>query len=158
MKLLVTRKKAYKLSRQVRKFVSGMPQQFFAHHRGFHYIEVLDVRNRYKLLTMASWLLDDWPYRFVTYCKKIPLLSFDLLKDMRNVPYWYWHVVFENLYEADWQPSKLEVVAAINYLKKGSQKVYKQWVAELMGVSLDLRKRKDIIRLFRKHGRFHLAA
>jgi TniQ len=159
LKLLVTREKAHKLCRQVRKYVSiGMPQQFLGRHRGFHYIEVLDVRNRYKLLTMASWLLDDWPYRFVTLCKKIPLLSFDLLKDMRNVPYWYWHVVFENLYEPDWQPSKAEIIAAINYLKKGSQKVYKQWVAELMGVSLDLRKRTDIKRLFRKHGRFHLAA
>ena len=160
MKLLVTRESAHKLCRQVRKYVTiGMPQQFYGHHhRGSHYIEVLDVRNRFKLLTMASWLLEDWPYRFVTFCEKIPLLSEDLLKDMRYVPCWYWHVVVENLYEPDWEPATSEVAAAINYLKKkGSKKIYKLWVADLMGVTLDLRKRKDIKSLFKKHGRFYLA-
>lgn len=159
MKLLVTRERAHKLCRQVRKYVSvGIPQQLFGHHRGSHYVEILDVRNRFNLLAIASWLLDDWPYRFVTFCKKIPVMSFDLLKDMRGVPFWYWQVVNGNLYAPDWQPSFSEVAAAIKHLKIGSKDVYKQRVAELMGVTLDLRKRKDLRKLFRRQGRFHLAA
>jgi len=91
---------------------------------------------------MASWLMTDWPYRFVTVCKPIRLVSFDLFADMKNIPYWYWRTVYENLYKKDRHPSDKEIVEGIKYLRKSGLPVGPHTVSRILGVRQIFRKSK----------------
>lgn len=56
------------------------------------------VGERHDLLRLARWLLDDWPDRFVGFCRERRLWSSALLRDFPDAPHWFWSVVQEHLY------------------------------------------------------------
>jgi len=47
---------------------------------------IIDRRN---FLGAASWLLDQWPERFVRVCRSADLRPSDLMRDFRDIPAWY---------------------------------------------------------------------
>jgi hypothetical protein len=57
-----------------------------------------DHQTRVQLISMAQWLLREWPMRFIDLCKRHKIWSSYLLKDLTDVPYWYWREVKEHLY------------------------------------------------------------
>lgn len=60
-----------------------------------HYFEDRTVLERHRLFMAATWLLLDWPQRFLTVMDGRRVTSTLLLKDMHSVPYWYERVVRE---------------------------------------------------------------
>ena len=64
---------------------------------GQHF-ERMNPAQRGDLLKMASWLLDDWPARFVDLCRRNRIYSSILLRDFESPPFWFWRVVNEHLY------------------------------------------------------------
>jgi hypothetical protein len=63
-----------------------------------HVFENLDVTRRHCLLSLARWLFEAWPDRFVGLCRHHGLWSSWLLRDLEEVPFWFHDVVQKNLY------------------------------------------------------------
>ena len=62
------------------------------------YFDARPVGERHDLLRLARWLLDEWPGRFVGFCRERRLWSSAFLRDFPDAPFWFWSVVQEHLY------------------------------------------------------------
>lgn len=52
-------------------------------------IEVLSVRDRFRLMLLLAWWLGDWPDQFVAICAMAKLTVTDLRSNLSNPPDWY---------------------------------------------------------------------
>jgi transposase-like protein len=86
-------------------------------------LERLDVVQRRGLLHAVNRLLQDWPDRFVEFCRANHLASHLLIRSKRPVPFWYWRVVREQLTKTARPISREEVLSILNYLCKGGGKL-----------------------------------
>ena len=66
-------------------------------------IECLSILDRMQLLRMASWLLDEWPQRFIDFGKEHEIWSAALTKDLDVIPAWYGTVVDTYLKREIWK-------------------------------------------------------
>lgn len=105
-------------------------------------IERLDVDTRRRLLAVARYMLEDWPERFVEFCEANRVWSSTLLRDIRDVPYWYWRVVTKHLYRYSYCPSDEEIDSAVAYLRSQNQPLNKKTISRLLGVTDVRRKRR----------------
>jgi hypothetical protein len=105
-------------------------------------IERLDINVRRRLLAVARYMLEDWPDRFVEFCEANRLWSSTLLRDLDDVPYWYWRVVTKRLYRYSYCPSDEEIDSAVTYLRTRSQPLSKKSISHLLGVTAIHRKRR----------------
>lgn len=62
------------------------------------YLEFLNVHERARLVLMGTWLLDNWPSRFINVFKPHMVYSSILFKDLVEIPYWYYKAVYDNFY------------------------------------------------------------
>ncbi|TGD78236.1 TniQ family protein [Hymenobacter wooponensis] len=60
-------------------------------------LEDWSLAARRTMLLQASWLLEDWPRRFVSIMKQHHITSTPLMRDMHDVPFWYESVILANL-------------------------------------------------------------
>ena len=127
------------------------------HHRN-EYTFDYSHRFRYLIFAEAMRLFSHFPQALVDYFKANDLRKTDVVRDLQYLPYEYERIAMK--FDCDARPIILEeVIGAIRYLKKRKDHVRKEEVERLMGVSLDLRgNRDDIRRLFRKSGRYQVAA
>lgn len=99
-------------------------------------IELLNPRVRSNVLSMASYLLDDWPHRFVTGCRTVGLTRRHLLKSGRQYPFAYQHVVDWHLTSRHRVIKADELEIAKRYLQaRGIKPTYRALV-ELTGVKI----------------------
>lgn len=140
-KLAATGRISRKIQSVVGKLIS-QPQVSGRFWGGLKYVDSLFVEDRYSCIAMANWLLDEWPDRFITFCLENGILSSDLLRDMKNVPWWYFKTVHDNLYRPDYSPTDEEIRQAIIYLKKRKRSATKKTISELFGMGDVFRKRK----------------
>jgi len=63
--------------------------------------EVLSIPTQSRMLNKALWLLDEWPERFINICCQEKIFSSELLRDLKQAPFWYWDVVMYYLYHQD---------------------------------------------------------
>lgn len=78
---------------------SKLKIQLFTIHRtlGDNY-DTLPIFDRANSLKMAFWILEDWPHRFIKTFRNLGFHSSDLTRDFKNIPFWYFSVVFENFH------------------------------------------------------------
>ena len=62
------------------------------------WFERLPISERIRLLEQAMWLLEDWPDRFTAVMRYHRLKSSTLLREMKDVPFWFHAVVAESFY------------------------------------------------------------
>lgn len=105
-------------------------------------VERLEADDRTRLIVMATWLLDQWPRRFIDACGESDILSSVLFRDMKQVPFWYWAVVHGNLYEPSYVVSDEEVRSATAYLLSVGKKPKERTISRLLGVGQVFRKRR----------------
>ncbi len=60
--------------------------------------EIQPIEIRIPLLKYSTWLLEDFPKNFLPVLKYYSFKSSDLLRDMKNVPFWYEKIVIENFF------------------------------------------------------------
>jgi len=77
--------------------IEFLPQKGGVNNR----FDVLSVEQRIRALKMAFWLLDQWPIRFIDFFTSLKVYSSDLIRDSKNLPFWYWSVVYENFYKTN---------------------------------------------------------
>lgn len=141
VKLPAIGRKAKLLRDCLGEYIGDCKVEEFGRRKGY-YIETLDVLSRAYLLRMANWLLDAWPNRFADLCKKINLLSSDLLSGEMELPYWYWKAVHENLTKFKYHPSDIELHEAASYLTRSKRKVGPTIVSKLIGSQYVFRARQ----------------
>jgi hypothetical protein len=56
-------------------------------------LEGLSVTDRFRLLLLLAWWLEDWPEQFITVCLDHLIWPRDLLRHMPSPPQWYEHTV-----------------------------------------------------------------
>jgi hypothetical protein len=56
-------------------------------------LEGLSVMDRFRLLLLLAWWLEDWPEQFITVCFDHLIWPRDLLGHMLSPPQWYEHTV-----------------------------------------------------------------
>lgn len=84
-------------------------------------LEYWAVNQRASILSLAIWLLDDWPDRFLSFCRKNKLRFSDLAKDSLCYPYWYISTLEESLKCHQECLSKEEIYSLIDYSSKAIQ-------------------------------------
>lgn len=105
-------------------------------------IERLDIDARRRLLAIARYMLEDWPDRFVRFCEANRVWSSTLLRDMDEVPFWYWRVVNEHLYRTSYCPPDEEINSAVIYIRGHGLELNKKSLSRLLGVTAVHRKRR----------------
>jgi hypothetical protein len=103
-------------------------------HLEFEHLNALD---RLKLLLAATWLLEDWPNRFVALCTETGFTRSRMAENVHSLPYWLSSVVDEYLDCRPYLPSKREIIAAGNYLHTHEQSVSSTTLRHLLGLSRD---------------------
>lgn len=107
-------------------------------------IERLDVCGRRELLAMACYLLDEWPGRFVHLCETYNVWSAALLRELEPAPFWYWHIIHDQLYRVSYTPSDEEIRSAIVHLTRQGVPLCKKSISRSLGTNNDVfRKRKS---------------
>jgi len=148
VRLMATGKRSQELRRIISK-QSGMgivEPEFPKRNRDF---EWLSTEDRVVIVALAYWLLGQWPERFVASCRKINLLSSALLRDMNFIPYWYWSIVREYLYEPTYKSTFEEITAIKDFLLSNGKKPTPRAVSRLLGISEFSRNRNMNQRLLR---------
>jgi hypothetical protein len=88
-RLLITRKRAQELRRG---FCGNMDEPYFEpvfpSSQG-RAIEVLSVADRFPLMLLLGWWLDDWPDQFIAMCAMAKLTVTDLRGGFLHPPDWY---------------------------------------------------------------------
>jgi hypothetical protein len=105
-------------------------------------LERLDVNVRRRLLTIVRHMLEDWPNRFIEFCKANRVWSSTLLRDLDEVPFWYWRIVAEHLYRYSYYPSDEEIDSAVTYMRVHGMTLNKKSLSRLLGVTAVHRKRR----------------
>lgn len=100
--------------------------------------EHLSAQERLKLLLAATWLLDDWPNRFVELCIQTRFTRSRMAEDLHSLPFWLACVIDEYLDCRPYIPSDHEIIAAGNYLHAHEQPVSSSTLGQLLGLSRDM--------------------
>jgi hypothetical protein len=86
-------------------------------------MEYLSISERRTLLSMVRWLVNDWPERFIAFCKDHKVLSWQLFYTLEPIPFWYWSVVHSHLTKEQYEVSAQEVESAITWMRKNSSPI-----------------------------------
>lgn len=97
-------------------------------------IEILPIKERNYTLSLLSWLMDEWPNRFITACKEAGLSKSRIEKDMNSIPYWF-KLNTDQLIQKLYSPSCDEINAVINYLNKQGIDINKRLIIKTLGLS-----------------------
>lgn len=95
-------------------------------------LEQRPIQQRHWLLTLALWLLDDWPRRFVNLCGRAGLTSSRILRG-ETLPFWFHSVVASELAAGIYIPSPTEIQSAVRLLESKGQPVSIASVSLLLG-------------------------
>ena len=78
----------------------------------------LPVAVRRGLLNLASQLLADWPSGFLDFCRANNFSYTDVGRFHKTLPYWFHHVVYEELSRGIYYYTKEEFDSLIDYLQR----------------------------------------
>ncbi len=122
------------------------------------YLTDYPLKVQHLLFSNAMDLFNGLPDKLVGFLTANNMRMSDLVHDLKYVPFWFAEIAEQ--FNLDQRAVTIdEVRNAITYLKKRNKLVYRQSVADLMGVfNFNPKKRRDISKLFNKVGRFYLAA
>ena len=95
-------------------------------------LELRPLEERYWLILMALWLLQDWPERFIGACGSARLAQSRLLRGER-FPWWFERVVKDRLDGARYQPNSAEAIHAAAYLTRHGRSISRNAVGKLLG-------------------------
>lgn len=73
-------------------------------------LEGLSVADRFRLLLLVVWWLDNWPEQFITVCLEQRIWPRDLLQRMPSPPLWYEQIV----QKVSWEEALKRAIQAYN--------------------------------------------
>ncbi|WHI49084.1 TniQ family protein [Microbulbifer sp. VAAF005] len=81
-------------------------------------LDYLDCHKRIKVLTFVSWVIQDWPTRFVRFCTKTGITRSSFSDHINELPFWLYEVINTELELRPYIPTQTEMVCAGEYIKK----------------------------------------
>ena len=99
--------------------------------------EYLDALARLKLLLAVSWLLEDWPSRFVAMCRESRFTRSRLAEEVWTLPFWLASVADEYLDNRLYLPNADEIYAAGSHLLAHHRSVTPGALGRALGISKD---------------------
>jgi TniQ len=122
------------------------------------YLVDYPLKMQFILFSSAMDLFNDLPDQLVEFISANNMRMSDIVHDLPYVPFWFL-LIAERFNLGERRIDIEEVKHVIEYLKTKSQRVHKQLVADYLGIhNINFIRRPDLRRLFRKKGRFYLAA
>lgn len=111
--------------------------------------EYLEAKVRKQLLMKALTLLQCWPNNFLKFVDKTNYSSYYFYGNMRYVPYWYWSIIQEFIYEPHYVYTDDEAQSAAKYMQENNIKITTLNAKLTLGSSDAIRNRiiSRIIRL-----------
>jgi hypothetical protein len=97
-----------------------------------------DIDVRRHLFNMLSWLLVDWPERFVRVCDAGSMSRSRISDNVGALPYWLATVIDTYLDKRSYVPSAREVGDARAYLLSRGEKVTAKAIARTLGVATSM--------------------
>lgn len=125
--------------RQLLSRAIGVDLGQFALRSGLDF-EYLTAAERLIFLLTVTWLMEEWPVRFVAMCTEANFTRSRLAEEVSALPFWLAQVADDFLDNRQLLPSKQEVVSACAYLISVRQDVSPQALGGLMGLSRDSAK------------------
>jgi hypothetical protein len=119
----------------------GVPAFFPVFAGNCRDLERLGINVRRRLLAIARHLLKGWPDNFIEFCTVNRVWSSTLLRDLDDVPFWYWSVVYHYLYRSSYCPSDEEIESAVAYIRRSGMNLTKESLSRCLGVTAVHRKR-----------------
>ncbi|MCL5422507.1 MAG: hypothetical protein M1461_08575 [Nitrospirae bacterium] len=110
-------------------------------------IDGIPLKVQYLLFSGLMKIFENYPQSLFSFCEKNNLKQTDLTKDMPIIPYWYAQSTCPFNKGGRWV-SLREVQNAAEFLKKRNGWTCKEHVSKIMGLCLDVRKRRDIKKFF----------
>lgn len=83
--------------------------------------ELLSVEQRLPLLYTSYLIMNDFPYRFIAFCRENRIWSSTLLKDFKNPPPWFLEQVNNNLFISNVNRRKSEYHKFFSYYESSSK-------------------------------------
>lgn len=99
--------------------------------------ENLCATDRLNLLLMVTWLLDEWPERFLRVSRNAGFTRSMLSEEVESLPFWLVSVVDRNLDRRPYFINTSEIGAAVDYLISHHQVVTPQTLGSVLGLSKD---------------------
>ncbi|MBV8273393.1 MAG: TniQ family protein [Cupriavidus sp.] len=99
--------------------------------------EYLGALERLKLLLAVSWLLEDWPSRFIAMCGACRFTRSRLAEEVRTLPFWLASVADEYLDNRPYLHNADEIYAACSYLLAQQRSVTRGALGHVLGLSKD---------------------
>ena len=97
----------------------------------------VEVSNRCKILCVLSWLIQDWPTRFISFCKDAHLSKSLFTDYLDELPFWLAEVVGGELDNRHYRIPNEEITSAASYIIRRGNTVTQQSLRTTMGVSCD---------------------
>jgi hypothetical protein len=88
-RLVITQQRAHELRRECSGPLDAPADVPFLLSSSGRAIEALSVTDRFALMQVLEWWLEQWPERFVTMCAMAQLTRTDLSGGFRDAPDWY---------------------------------------------------------------------
>lgn len=124
--------------RILQKLIAAIDFQVeFSEKKSHTEFEYLSIKDRLNLQMMVSWLLVDWPKRFVDLCQSGRLTRSRISENVDFLPFWLADVVNEFLDGRLYFLSESEIEQAMNHLEKHGSKMTPFALAELLGLGRD---------------------
>lgn len=110
--------------------------------------EYLTAAERLNLLLAVTWLMEEWPTRFIAMCVEANFTRSRLAEEVSSLPFWLAQVADDHLDNRLLLPGKQEVICACSFLLSTGNDVSPQALGSLMGLSKD--GAKTVYKLWRQ--------
>ena len=123
---------------KLRKAIEDQTRIFmnpFQNNKHQNSIETLPIGVRSDALQLLSWLMQDWPSRFISTVKKSNLTRSRLERDMEYIPYWFESVISKYFDRRTYSPSNEEINSAFLWLSRSRKQVTKEALTNSLGFS-----------------------
>lgn len=107
----------------------------FQNNKHQNSIETLPFGVRSDALQLLSWLMQDWPRRFISTVEQSNLTRSRLERDMGYLPYWFESVISQYFDRRTYSPSNEETNSAFLWLSRNRSQMTKKALINSLGLS-----------------------
>lgn len=103
-----------------------------------HDIDIQPAETRYQCLLELTGTFSDWPTNFLKMCARNNLKYYkleELKKANGNVPFWFYSVIRENIYNPNIAPTDRAIGTAVEHLKSQNQRISGLRVNKILGLN-----------------------
>ena len=105
---------------------------------GFDY---LSNRERFEVLSIAFWILEQWPEKFIELCSGTALSKSSFCDYREKIPFWLQTIVNSELDKSHYILSTQEVIVAARHISKKEPPVTIKKIARFLKIGKDLARK-----------------